>query len=312
MVGTTLVEIRDHVAALATRDGEYLVRCGRTGERPVPVAGLRFDTRPTARNAARAAEQYRTALRRYDPQVPHYDLIVSQDAGSACTGPERGAAPSRAGSRPATWTLSDPVVTGSGPDPERRRLLEFCHGAAAAVFESLTEAGHDAVERAVMDAYFELAEATPDPDDLCLCLVESMARELDERLAPAEQAAVLASAADRLPPVRTAATDRPVSASLTHLEACGLLADYARSPWALDHEGVATAVVVHLDGYALGPREGRLPVLPLTLDLSRRRLPRPPRSVQVGAVDGGWQLTVCVADAVDRTGLASASIEEPV
>jgi hypothetical protein len=53
-------------------------------------------------------------------------------------------------------------------------------------------------------------------------------------------------------------------------------------------------------------------VLPLTLDLSRRRLPRPPRSVQVGAVDGGWQLTVCVADAVDRTGLASASIEEPV
>jgi len=57
MIGTTLVDIRDHIEALAGADGEYYVACGRTGDRPVPISGLRFEGRATAQSAARAAEQ---------------------------------------------------------------------------------------------------------------------------------------------------------------------------------------------------------------------------------------------------------------
>lgn len=67
MVGMTLLEIRNHIHSLASESGEYYVVCGRTGDRPVPVTGNRFRTRATARSAARAAEQYRSELRRYDP-----------------------------------------------------------------------------------------------------------------------------------------------------------------------------------------------------------------------------------------------------
>jgi len=82
MTRATLAELRSRVEALASDDGEYYLVCGRTGERPVPVAELRFDDRVAAREAARAAKRYRNALRRYDPRVPRYDLI-------ACQAPER-------------------------------------------------------------------------------------------------------------------------------------------------------------------------------------------------------------------------------
>ena len=82
MVGPTLVEVRDHIETLASGGGEYYVVCECTGDRPVPADGKRFDDRATARNAARATEQYRSALRQYDPQVPYYDLIVYQNTDS--------------------------------------------------------------------------------------------------------------------------------------------------------------------------------------------------------------------------------------
>ncbi|ELZ29896.1 hypothetical protein C474_12706 [Halogeometricum pallidum JCM 14848] len=81
MAGTTLIEIREHIEALAGDDGEFAVVCGRTGERPIPVAGERFETRAVARTAARATEQYRAVLRRYDPQLRFYDLVVCQHVG---------------------------------------------------------------------------------------------------------------------------------------------------------------------------------------------------------------------------------------
>jgi hypothetical protein len=37
MVGRTLREIRGELESLADDGGRYYVRCGRTGERPVPV-----------------------------------------------------------------------------------------------------------------------------------------------------------------------------------------------------------------------------------------------------------------------------------
>ncbi|WP_144906166.1 DUF7552 domain-containing protein [Halobellus captivus] len=76
MTEPTLTTLRTRIEALASDGGAFAVVCGRTGERPVPVVGYRFETRRRAEFAARAAEQYRTALRRYDPALPRYDLIA--------------------------------------------------------------------------------------------------------------------------------------------------------------------------------------------------------------------------------------------
>jgi len=73
---TTLREIRQHIERLASDDGAYYVVCARSGERPVPVAGQRFATRPDAADAAQATEQYRAALRRYDPR-PRFTIRSS-------------------------------------------------------------------------------------------------------------------------------------------------------------------------------------------------------------------------------------------
>jgi len=305
MVGPTLIDIREHIDGLATEDGQYYVRCGRTGDRPVPAAGNRFPNRATARAAARATEQYRSALRRYDPQVPYYDLIVceetrrdatmAQPRGSAAVAPQH--------------RLSEPVITDS-TTPERRDLVEFCHRVAGAVFETLSEAGYDGVENAVMDAYFELAETVDDPDELCLCLLESMANELHGRLSLADQAEVLADAAARLESPTD--DDGPLDATLDALEQRGVIESYTRSPYSVDLDDGAGSVVVNISGYALSERDGRLPVLPVTLELCRHHIEHPPQSIQVTAVDGGWQLTFVLADTGDQNGLVSAPIDEAV
>ncbi|WP_419181072.1 DUF7551 domain-containing protein [Haloarcula halobia] len=53
--------------------------------------------------------------------------------------------------------------------------MEFCHRVAAGVFESLYQFGYRDVETAVMGVYLDLAESVGDPDELCLCLLESRA-----------------------------------------------------------------------------------------------------------------------------------------
>jgi hypothetical protein len=301
MVGTTLVEIREHIAALASDDGDYYVVCGRTGDRPVPAAGKRFEGRATAQSAARATEQYRTALRRYDPRVPYYDPVVCQDTGR----PASAARSRRSGRTADVRALSGP--DGTSPRPERRRLVEFCHGVAAAVFETLSAGGYDVVETAVTDAYFDLAETIADQDELCLCLLESVARRLDRDLPPAEQAAVVAEAAARLPP--TGPADRPVSATLAALEDRGLLGGYTRSPWSIDLDGGTRSVVVRLSGYALSPRDGSLPVLPIALELHRRQFDWPLSSLRVVRVDDGWRISLVLARETEPSGLASVPIE---
>lgn len=299
MVGTTLVDLREHVEALASADSEYIVVCGRTGERPVPISSLRFAERATARSAARVAEQYREALRRYDPQLPHHDLIVCQDAGRLQS--------SRQTPREmARRTLSKPVLDDGSPTAERRDRVEFCHGVAAAVFETLSEEGYDSVERAVIDAYFDLAETIADPNDLCLCLLEGMARELARQLVPAEQAAVLAEAATRLAPTDEA--DRPVEATLSVLEDRGLLGSYTRSSSSGGHDDGTRSVVVRLSEYTLTPCDGALPVLPLVVELHRHEPDWAPSSLLVVDVDEGWQVTIVLSREPDQSGLASAPI----
>lgn len=103
-----LAALRERVETLASDDGTFYVICGRTGARPTPVAGARFDDRATACRAVRATERYRAALRRYDPQVPRYDPIVCQDTGLA---PE-----------PRTGRATAHATTGgSAPSDGRRR-----------------------------------------------------------------------------------------------------------------------------------------------------------------------------------------------
>jgi hypothetical protein len=302
MVGPTLIDIREHIDGLASEDGQYYLRCGRTGERPVPAADTRFADRATARAAARATEQYRAALRRYDPQVPYYDLIVCEEPpGDAAATHTR-----MAETDGPQHSLSEPVLT-DGATPEHRDLIEFCHRMAGAVFETLSNVGYDGVESAVMDTYFELAETVGGPDELCLCLLESMAGELHERLSPADQARVLVDAATRL----EAPTDggSSLEATLTALERRGVIESYTRSPYSVDLDDGAGSVVVEISGYALPARDGRLPVLPLTLELCRHHTDQPPKSVRVSDVDGSWQLTLVLAGTVEQNGLTSVPIE---
>jgi hypothetical protein len=71
-----LSRLRRGVEAVASPDGDYLVRCARTGVRPVPVAGRRFRSRSHAVVAARLASRFRARLRQYDPKTVVYDLVV--------------------------------------------------------------------------------------------------------------------------------------------------------------------------------------------------------------------------------------------
>jgi len=303
MARTTLVDIRRHVERLASDDGGYIVRCARTGDRPVPVSGLRFDARASARNAARAAEQYRAVLRRYDPAVTHHDLVICQDTTQMGSEAEH-AAFMIANDRDATTEPRGPAAEG---DPECRARVEFCHSVAAAVFQTLSASGHDAVEAAVIDAYFDLAETVADPDDLCRRLLERVAVALADQLSPAEQATVLADAADRLSPAET--SERPMSAALSALEERGLLGDYVQSPWAVALEEGTRSVVVQLSEYALAPRDGRLPVLPIALELYRQRPEWAPSSFRAGELEDGWQLTLVLEREGEPDGLATAAID---
>jgi hypothetical protein len=304
MIGATLGDIRDHIEALASDEGEYSLVCGRYGDRPVPAAGLRFESRPTARAAAQATEQYRAALRRYDPRLPYYDVIVQQ-AGrphGVTEQPRQRLSDTAADDR----SLSGPVLETERQGPEHRELVEFCHRVAATVFETLSDEGYDAVETAVMDAYFELAETISDPDALCLCLLESMAAELDTRLAPGEQRDVLSGAAGRLP--TPPADEEPIEATFRRLQEFGILGSYTRSPWSSALDDGTRSVVVQFSGYALSPQNGQLPVLPILLDFYRRPLDWPPSAVRLVDVDEGWRVTLVLAREAEPEGLASVPI----
>jgi hypothetical protein len=106
--------------------------------------------------------------------------------------------------------------------------------------------------------------------------------------------------------------DSPLNASLTALEQRGLIESYTRSPYSVDFDGGAGAVVVQISGYALSARDKRLPVLPVTLELCRHHTEQSPQSVQVTAVDDGWQLTFSLADTRDQNGIVSAPIDGEV
>ncbi|WP_148416257.1 hypothetical protein [Haloferax sp. KTX1] len=322
MVGTTLTQIRTHIESLASDDGSYELVCGRTGERPVPVDGLRFEDRTTAEAAARAARRYRSALRRYDPNVPYYDLIVSEHEerpgfGGASASANTGATAEGWATAGATPGLPKPP-RDLGPDADgraecadggdRAERVEFCHRVAAAVFEALVDAGHRAVETAVMDAYFDLAETMASADDLCLRLLESMATALHVHLGSAEQADVLERAASHLASQPDSTT--ALAATLAEMERLDLVESYTCSPWRPGPDATTRATELTLEGYALSAREGRLPVLPVVVELYRRASSWKPVSLHVTPTEGGWHATLSVSATSNAVGLASVPIHE--
>lgn len=299
MVGNTLREIRERIDALRAGDGRFYVVCARTGERPVPVADARFDSRATAVEAAHVAEEYRSALRRYDPSLAFRDLIVCEDQ----------------------WITPDDAET------DAEDLLSFCHDVAGVFFETLSERGYDEVERAVFDDYLDAAEVV-DRDELCLELLRSLVDALDGRLTPAEQATLVASAADRLPApdaeerdsiLRTSPprgeAEQPVDATLTRLSDVDLIAGYSVSAAG----GHARTRSVTLSEYALAEDvrasvaagedpDARLPTLPLVVDLLRR-VPSGAVAIEGATVtEEGWRLAVTTG-AESPTGLVSVAVD---
>jgi len=289
MVGTTLREIRRSIERLASDDGEYDIVCARFGEQPVPVAGQRFATRTDAADAARATEQYRAALRRYDPQLPFYDPIVRQtraDTEGHADGP--GHATADRERRRRNQRSADRTHAGATDGP----LIGFCHDVSGAVFEALSSRDHERVERAIMDTYLAAAEATTDRNALCLVLLETIAAELDRYLAASERTRLLRAAAANLPPVDPA--DDPVATSLAYLDSLSLIGAYGVTRESADtaSEDVWT---VTLRGYAIDGGERRFPTLPIGIDILRRTA-QPTASLGVREVtalgDGDWQFVV--------------------
>jgi hypothetical protein len=289
MVGGTLRDIRSHVSGFAAPTGTYAVICARTGREPLPLTGMRFDSREDAEQAAEAATNYRSALRRYDPQLPRHEPLVravTDDAGVEPAPPRRGA----------------PQSTDAD---ERTRYITFCHDVSGAVFESLSATGHRRVESAAMETYLTLAEVVTDRDDFCLTMLWSMMSELDARLDAAAQRAVVAEAAESLAgPNGGARLSEPTVRS-------ALGATTARLSEASFVDGADVAAAARGDAwevtfgdYALAERTGRLPTLPIAVELVRRLPDRPVSFTEATPLaNGRWRLRVEAG--ADPTGLVS-------
>ncbi|ELY54513.1 DUF7551 domain-containing protein [Natronolimnohabitans innermongolicus] len=293
MVGATLDDIRRCIESLASDSGSYYLVCARTGERPVPATGLSFESRTTARAAARATEQYRGALRQYDPHVPYYDVIVCSRAadGTAVDGE-------------SSATAADLETRSPADHDPNRSVVDFCHTVAGAVFETIDDSSHAALEDTIMDTYFETAETIDDPDELCLRLLESTAVELEDSLEPAAQRDVLLAAAQRLP--ARPSGDDPLEATLSRLESVALLESYAIEP-TVDLDTGTRSWAVTLEDYVLGRSADRAVTLPMVLELFRRF---PSRDLAVAAAsspDSNWRIDVTTAPADGPSGLLSVS-----
>ncbi|WP_312910069.1 DUF7551 domain-containing protein [Natronosalvus caseinilyticus] len=295
MVGTTLQAIRTHLEGLASEDGEYSLVCARYGDRPAPAADLRFESRATARLAARATEQYRETLRRYDPQLPYYDVIVRQEHPPGDWGV--------AGNRDSSTRVPDGVASNARSKSdagqrtgEGRDLVEFCHRVAGAAFETMSAHGYDALESAVMDAYLALAERLSSPDGLCLCLLESTAIELATQLSPAEQVTFLSATAARLNASDDPShgrVERSIDESLSQLRAVGILetVEWARTG-PTETTSASRRAVIDLGEYALSPSGGRLPLLPVVVEWFRCQQAWLPVSATASNSTNGWRIEV--------------------
>ncbi|WP_049917177.1 DUF7551 domain-containing protein [Halogeometricum pallidum] len=276
MVGGTLRDIRSHVSGLSAPTGPYAVVCARTAREPVPLAGERFDSREDAERAADMADEYHSALRRYDPEAPRHHLIVRDAAGP-----------------PAPRSNADSDV--------RLRYVAFCHDVSGAVFEALSETGFRAAESAAMETYLTLAEVVEDRDDFCLAMLWSAMNELDIGLDAADQRTVVDAAAELFGGTTRGAT-RPaptvgsaLERTLARLDEASFLDGYDVAACAGGDAWEATFA-----DYALAERTGRLPTLPIAVDLVRRLPDRPVAFTEATPLaDRRWRLRVEAVDLSD-------------
>ncbi|RQG95128.1 DUF7551 domain-containing protein [Natrarchaeobius chitinivorans] len=302
MVGATLGDIRRYIESLATDSGEYHLVCGRTGECPVPAAGLAFETRATARVAAQATEQYRAALRRYDPQLPYTNVIVCQ---RSVNDPADDRTEShRSGPTEVDREAAERPVAN-------RSVIDFCHTVAGAVFEAIADSPHHEIEAAIMDTYFALAETTEQPDDLCFRLLESTAAELDVGLDADEQIDVLLSAARRLPS-RPADGD-PLEAALSTLQSAAVVEAYTLHTRSENSGTGNRSWDVTLEEYVLDRSAERVVTLPIVLEVFCQS---PNRNLAISAAEripsrGGssWKMNVETGPAGQPSGLLSVTGE---
>ncbi|MDS0293320.1 DUF7551 domain-containing protein [Halogeometricum luteum] len=284
MVGGTLRDIRAHVSGLAAPTGPYAVVCARTAREPVPLAGERFDSREDAERAADVADEYHSALRRYDPEAPRHHLVVRDAAGP-----------------PAPRSNADSDV--------RLRYVALCHDVSGAVFEALSETGFRTAESAAMETYLTLAEVVEDRDDFCLTMLWSAMNELDVRLDAADQRTVVDAAAGLLggatPEGRTEPTvGSALERTLARLDEASFVDGYDVAACPGGDAWEATFA-----DYALAERTGRLPTLPIAVDLVRRLPDRPVAFTEATPLaDRRWRLRVETVDSEessDRCGLVS-------
>ncbi|KTG14804.1 DUF7551 domain-containing protein [Haloferax profundi] len=289
MVGGTLRDIRAEIRSLSCPDGDFEVLCGRSGTAPAAVSGLSFPNRHAAGEAAELASEYRSVLRRYDPAAPYYDPLVQESSSQI-----------------------PPLAVDAGD--RQTRFTSFCHDVAGAMFESLSESGHREVESAAMETYLTLAEVVDGEDDYCLTMVWSLMSEMDVRLSADEQTAVVEQAASLFASERT---PNPVGATLRNLESVGFLDGYTVRPLASDENEADTADAearrweLTFGDYALAERTGRIPTLPLAVDLLKRTPARCVAFIDGEALsDARWRLRLQISPATPSDGLVSVDVAE--
>ena len=79
----TIRRARERIEAVAVEDGDFGVACKDSGCSPAPVTDATFETFEAAELACLSARAYRRALRRLDPSLPEYDLVVCAPDDSA-------------------------------------------------------------------------------------------------------------------------------------------------------------------------------------------------------------------------------------
>jgi len=189
-------------------------------------------------------------------------------------------------------------MRGDGSRPRSDRI-EYCHAALGSVFGALSDCGRSDVEATVMERYRAWAPTTTDEDHLCLALLARLAVDLRDHLGPADRAAVLDRAADRLPP---AGGEDPLAAAGARLADVGLAADCTVAD--LDMGVDSAARVLTVEEYALPRRDGALPVLPFLLEC-RRRTDRPVGVRALHRVDDAtWEWAVTPAATEATTAVA--------
>ncbi|WP_435128499.1 DUF7551 domain-containing protein [Halobaculum sp. D14] len=255
-----LATVRRRVESLASATGAYVVACPDSGDRPVPVSGLRFADRADATAAARAAERFRRLLGRYDPAVQQYDLVARR-LGHASPSAEDG---------------------------------EACHRLVGALLDALDVFDRGGVEAAALDTYRTLAPVTARPA-LARTLLWAVTTEIDGRVPASETPELVAAAAAERGTVDTAT---PVGDAVGALSRHGLVAEADVERAAAEWDGASRRRRgrehrVSLSGYALAEPTGHLPTLPLAVEL-RRRLPSRfgVQFVKAAVEDAGFAVTV--------------------